>query len=159
MDVQVPTSICYKQNDVISWGFLSHRQDEGDEEVHDWFKILLDKTEYEKAKRSSPEDVPQSHDDVKKYYRDFVRKLYNHIRKFLEEELPAFGFQEETIQFIFSVPATWSPGVAEDPKQLAKEARFGKGGSSHSVENSRLASLKRRLQPYALSAPRLAGTR
>lgn len=49
-------------------------------------------------------------------------------------ELPALKFEDEIIEFIFSVPTTWSPGVAEDLRLLAKEAGFGQDSSSHSVE-------------------------
>ncbi|KIV84831.1 hypothetical protein PV11_00585 [Exophiala sideris] len=131
---KVPTSLCYEPGNEISWGFLTHREDGDDLEVHDWFKIYLDETEYHEAAKLSPETVPPTHAHVKAYYRDYLRKLYQHIRKVLSAELPAVGFEEETIEFIFSVPTTWSPGVAEDLRQLAREAGFDSGGSNHSVK-------------------------
>ncbi|KIW94189.1 uncharacterized protein Z519_05505 [Cladophialophora bantiana CBS 173.52] len=127
----VPTSLSYRRNKIY-WGFQTQQEDE-DLEVHDWFKIFLDKREYEKF-RLRGEDVPPSHADVKSYYRDFLKMLYAHIKKMLGTELPALSFEDETIEFIFSVPTTWSPGVAEDLRTLAREAGFGQDGVNHSVE-------------------------
>lgn len=132
--VQVPTSLCYEGGNEISWGFLTHREDGDDLEVHDWFKIYLDETEYHKAAKLDPEAVPPTHAHVKTYYRDYLRKLYQHIKKVLSAELPAVGFEKESIEFIFSVPTTWSPGVAEDLRQLAREAGFDSGSPNHSVK-------------------------
>ncbi|ETI22823.1 hypothetical protein G647_06899 [Cladophialophora carrionii CBS 160.54] len=129
---KVPTSLCYRGREVV-WGFDTQRDEIDDSEVHDWFKIFLDEKEFEKF-RSRGDDVPPSHGHVKKYYRDFLRKLYAHIKKILSTELPALSFEDETIQFIFSVPTTWSPGVAEDLRVLAREAGFGHDGANHSVE-------------------------
>lgn len=80
------------------------------------------------------EDVPPSHTHVKTYYTDFLKKLYAHIKKNLSIELPALKFEDETIEFIFSVPTTWSLGVAEDLRLLAQEAGFGQDSPSHSVQ-------------------------
>ncbi|KIW66690.1 hypothetical protein PV04_05998 [Phialophora macrospora] len=129
---KVPTSLCYRSGQIV-WGFDTQRDDIDDSEVHDWFKIFLDEREFEKF-RSRGEDVPPSHAHVKRYYRDFLRKLYAHIKKILSTELPALSFEDETIQFIFSVPTTWSPGVAEDLRVLAREAGFGHDGANHVVE-------------------------
>jgi hypothetical protein len=130
---QVPTSLCYREDRRISWGFETQQDDSEHLEVHDWFKIFLDQKEYEKF-RLRGEEVPPSYEHVKKYYRDFLRKLYRHIKKILSAELPRLSFEEETIQFIFSVPTTWSPGVAEDLRALASEAGFGREGVNHSLE-------------------------
>lgn len=117
----------------MSWGFETQRDDSEDLEVYDWFKIFLDEKEYDKF-RLRGADVPPSHGHVKNYYRDFLKKLYSHIKKILSAELPRLSFEEETIQFIFSVPTTWSPGVAEDLRTLAGEAGFGREGANHSLE-------------------------
>jgi hypothetical protein len=71
---------------------------------------------------------------VKRWYEDFLKKLYAHVKKMLSAELPALSFDDETIVFMFSVPTTWSPGVAEDLRKLARHAGFGQDGINHSVE-------------------------
>ena len=130
---QVPTSLCYHGGRQISWGFQTQQDDTDELEVHDWFKIFLDEREYDKF-RSRGEEVPPSHGHVKRYYADFLKKLYAHVKKILSAELPSLSFEDETIEFIFSVPTTWSPGVAEDLRALAREAGFGRDGANHSVQ-------------------------
>ncbi len=130
---KVPTSLCYHGGRHISWGFQTQQDDTDELDVHDWFKIFLDEREYDKF-RSRGEEVPPSHAHVKRYYRDFLTKLYAHVKKILSAELPALSFEDETIEFIFSVPTTWSPGVAEDLRALAREAGFGHGGANHTVK-------------------------
>lgn len=140
---QVPTAISYFEHGKIAWGFQTQYELLPEEwkpgqaqpqrrEVHDWFKIFLDEKEYDKAAAVDRDAVPPSHTHVKTYYRDFMRQLYLHIRGCLQNSIPALSWEEETINFIFSVPTTWSAGTADDLKQLAKAAGFE--GPRHTVE-------------------------
>jgi hypothetical protein len=124
----------YRGTHQFSWGFQTQQDDTEEAEVIDWFKIFLDEKEYEKARARGATDIPPSHAQVERWYEDFLTKLYGHIKKMLSAELPALSFDDETIVFIFSVPTTWSLGVAEDLRKLACHAGFGQDGINHSVE-------------------------
>lgn len=133
---QVPTSIYYGADGRVSWGFSTQHESDQDR-VHEWFKVFFDEAEYEKARRSHPhpEELPPSHADVKRYYEDFLRKLYPHIKKNLVDNVR--DWNDAHIEFLFSVPTTWTKlGLAQEFKKLVLRAGFGADSPNHVVDVS-----------------------
>ena len=127
--------MCYAHDGRISWGFQTQHEQDPDADIRDWFKVFFDETEYDRAKAKDPESVPPSHADVKRYYEDFLRKLYPHIKKSLQDNVP--DWESAFIEFLFSVPTTWTKlGLTSDFKKLAKLAGFGRDGPKHIVDVS-----------------------
>jgi hypothetical protein len=119
-----------------SWGFLTNQEDSLNPSIsfHEWFKIYLDPQDYNKARAADPAAVPKSHQDVRKFYRDFLRKLCSYIEEQLEDQVGRTTWRKARIEFSFSVPTTWtSVGVTKDFEKLAREAGFGAAGPAHSV--------------------------
>jgi hypothetical protein len=116
-----------------SWGYLTNLEDHSNPRTsfHEWFKIYLDRNEYNKAREIDPAAVPKSHQDVRKFYRDFLRKLCSYIEEQLEDLVNTW--RTARIEFSFSVPTTWTAvGVTKDFEKLVREAGFGEG-PAHSV--------------------------
>lgn len=91
----------------------------------EWFKTLIDPDSLQKEnERHSPQDQV-SHEDVRRWFRDFLSRLYDNIQDRLQSELPNFGWGMAKIEFLFSVPTTWSPSTVEEFKALIGQAGFG----------------------------------
>jgi hypothetical protein len=119
-----------------SWGFLTNQEDNSNPSIsfHEWFKIYLDPQDYNKARAADAAAVPRSHQDVRKFYRDFLRKLCSYIEEQLEDQVGRTTWRKANIEFSFSVPTTWTAvGVTKDFEKLAREAGFGAAGPAHSV--------------------------
>lgn len=134
----MPTAVSYHRNGYVSWGFLTRSEDEQDNpsvEFHEWFKIFFDENEYNKARRvrRNIPYLPASHSEVKRYYKDFLSKLYPEIRKHLQDSVR--GWATARIEFLFSVPTTWTRlGLSPEFKRLAVSAGFGQDSPNHKVE-------------------------
>ncbi len=134
----MPTAICYKDGRVSSWGFGATTDDEIEDRsgYKEWFKTLLDPNEYKRRKEEDRSSVPRSHDEVRNYFRDFLRKLYSYIEKFPEIQGLTGGmpWKDTNVEFSFTVPTTWtSVGITKDYETIIREAGFGKPGTNHSV--------------------------
>lgn len=102
-------------------------------EVHEWFTLFLDKLAHSRANKEGFYDMPPLHEDVQKYFRDFLAKLYRHIRISINGTLPSLDWEQEMIEFLFSTPTTWPIDTSEDLCRLAREAGFGSESQKHSV--------------------------
>lgn len=134
--LQVPTAVAYRHDGVVLWGFQTQDvfNDEIEEaEVHDWFAIYLDKLEHSRATHQAFGDIPPLHEDVRKYFRDFLHKLYLHIRISISSTVPSLDWEQCTVEFLFSPPTTWAIDTLEDMCRLAREAGFGSESRKHSV--------------------------
>lgn len=101
------------------------------------FKLYLDKENLEKTFKNHPENAAGTHDDIRRYFRDFLRKLYGHIEQMVTDKFDLSDWSETAVHFVFSVPTLWdNRPVAEDFKKIAEEAGFGKEGERHEVELS-----------------------
>ena len=115
-----------------SWGFLTRNEDD-QALVHEWFKTFFDEDVYEEARKRDPSQVPSSHAEVRRYYKDFLTKLYPEIRKRLEDRVS--DWTDGHVEFLFSVPTTWTKiGLANDFKKIAQDAGFGQDGKNHVVD-------------------------
>ena len=103
--------------------------------VYEWFKIYLDPREYHDARERGP-GFPPSHEDVRRFYRDYLGRIRSQIERELAGQI-GVPWEHARVEFMFSVPTTWTAiGVTNDFERLAKEAGFGKGSPKHSCSIS-----------------------
>lgn len=90
----------------------------------DWFKTLLDQTNLEKAQKQGFHEKV-THEDVRRWYRDYFSRLYSHIEQELPRVLVNFDWRAARIEFLFSMPTTWNHGLVEEFRDIVQEAGFG----------------------------------
>ncbi|KAL9030840.1 MAG: hypothetical protein Q9196_001067 [Gyalolechia fulgens] len=124
---KVPTSLVYHGKKLQSWGFLCDSLDQPDHpdpKRHQYFKLWLDDSHLQEVFRGT--DNGPSHNDVKRWFIDFLTKLYQHIeRTFLNG--PYAAQWKSKVKFVFSVPTTWkSQKVLSTYKKCIEGAGFDK---------------------------------
>ncbi|KAF2177496.1 hypothetical protein K469DRAFT_358573 [Zopfia rhizophila CBS 207.26] len=135
---KVPTVVVYPtgQDEPSSWGFLSETIAETtaeDKEYKEWFKTSLDPYKLRQKQAEDPENAPQSLAEVEKWYEDYLRKVYEYLAFKLGPEIARAGWEDARIEFIFSVPTTWSPNpTVENFRSIVARAGFGQY-QNHSV--------------------------
>ena len=135
---KVPTMLLYPHgNDRPSaWGFKAEAQSKLSQDqgiVREWFKTLLDPDHLMREIDKFPEDTV-SHETVRHWFRDYLTNLYDHIKLKLSAELSNFDWNYAYVEFLFSVPTTWSPAVVDQFKLILGQSGFyGPEFSSHSV--------------------------
>ncbi|KAL9601205.1 MAG: hypothetical protein Q9219_002705 [cf. Caloplaca sp. 3 TL-2023] len=122
---KVLTSLIYHGDKLQSWGFLCDSPDQPehpDSERQQYFKLWLDRSHLQKVYPDPDSGV--SHEDVKKWFTDFLKKLYQHIKRtFLDG--PYDQEWRSTVNFVFSVPTTWKTrNVLSTFKECIQEAGF-----------------------------------
>lgn len=126
---KVPTSLIYHGQNLQSWGFLCDRPDRSDypnPKHQKYFKLWLDKSHLEEVfpETDSPSHGGPSHDDVKRWFTDFLRRLYQHIERTFSHG-PYAKKWESKVEFVFSVPTTWkTQNVFKAYKQCIQDAGF-----------------------------------
>ena len=119
-----------------AWGFRAESQSQQSQDhgiVREWFKTLLDPENLIREKARFPAD-DISHEDVRRWFRDYLTQLYEHLKLKLATELPNFNWSSAKIEFLFSVPTTWSPGIVEQFKSIIGQSGFGgPANSNHTV--------------------------
>ncbi|KAL8831954.1 MAG: hypothetical protein Q9170_005080, partial [Blastenia crenularia] len=122
---KVPTSLIYHDDKLQSWGFLCDSLDQPDHpdpKRHQYFKLWLDRHHLQEVFAGS--DGGPSHDEVKKWFTDFLKKLYQHIKRTFLDSLYAAQWKSK-VNFVFSVPTTWkSRNVLSTYKECIQEAGF-----------------------------------
>lgn len=111
----------------VAWGFSAEgAHAKGPNHVtRDWFKILLDPVQLQKEQQSDPVDAPSSMAQVEKWYEDYLRALYAHIEDNLSSKLSRKTWREAAVQFIFSLPTTWTDkAVVERFRGIIQRAGF-----------------------------------
>lgn len=108
VETKVPTKIAYSKNGrEPRWGFLCDEDDddEGFYDVQEHFKIYLDQDSLDLALKfgvTKMETVEQATQLV----TDYLHQVYLHIKRSLES---AFGpWMQKSIEFVFSLPTTWT---------------------------------------------------
>lgn len=151
---KVPTSLIYHDKNLESWGFLCDRLDRPEHpnpEHQQYFKLWLDKSHLQEVWAGA--DAP-THNDVKRWFTDFLGKLYQHIERTFSQGLYAKEWQSK-VHFVFSVPTTWkTQNVFKTYKQCIQKAGFGSGGEQHSffiglteAEAAAIHTLKSKARP------------
>ncbi|OAL00042.1 hypothetical protein IQ06DRAFT_250606 [Phaeosphaeriaceae sp. SRC1lsM3a] len=126
---KVPTVVVYPNGSIepSSWGFLSETIAETtaeDKEYKEWFKTCLDPEKLQLKQREDPEGAPSSLHEVERWYKDYLRKMYEYLSFKLGGELSGVSWEDARIEFIFSVPTTWAPATVENFKRIVKQAGF-----------------------------------
>jgi hypothetical protein len=127
-----PSIIVYsRQNgDMTSWGFASENrleQNNPDREYIDWFKVYLDESLLQNLRQRDPHNMPSSIELVEKWFTDYLAQLYQHIEYMLSQELPReTGWSTALVEFIFSVPTTWSTHTVERFRSCLAKAGYSK---------------------------------
>jgi hypothetical protein len=131
---KVPTVLTYTSNNLTSWGFLCQTDDDyhPSKQTHQWFKLLLN-PQFLEHLVTQPDAPRITHRDVKRWYLDFLQKLYQHIEKTMVNKVQRAVWMGD-VEFIFSVPTTWTKqGMIEDYRAIINQAGFGSGGQGHEV--------------------------
>lgn len=90
----------------------------------DWFKTLLDPANLEIQKQQQGIHESTTHEDVRRWYRDYFLNLYCHIEQELFSALANFEWSKQR-SILFSVPTTWNHNLVEEFRNLVHEGGFG----------------------------------
>ncbi|KAL9120571.1 MAG: hypothetical protein Q9187_002873 [Circinaria calcarea] len=130
---KVPTSLLYDGKKLKSWGFLCDRLDQeehSDPQRQQYFKLWLDRQHLEEVFDDGNKDNP-SHEDVKKWFTDFLKKLHLHIKRTFSQG-PYEEDWNSKVDFVFSIPTTWkSQHVFETYRKCIHNAGFGANMKKH----------------------------
>lgn len=125
----MPSKLIYAPNlGVRKWGFLCDTQvgfeEQDHEEVFEWFKIYLDQTYVDRAKRHGLTDTPQSVQEAKKLTVDYLREVYKQTKRVIE--MMSGPWSNKHVEFIFSMPTTWTnQAILNEFKSVIQESWFG----------------------------------
>jgi len=126
---KVPTKIIYGNgpgdNRVKKWGFLCEDED-GDEndEIFENFKIYLDQTSIDAARRVGVRDMPGSIEDAKQLITDYLQQVYQQVKRSIEASTGSW--KNKKVEFIFSTPTTWyAHSITNDFEKAIRAAGFG----------------------------------
>jgi len=89
---------------------------------------------FEKQFKDNPQLRPGTHEDIRRYFTDFLWKTYCQVCNIITDKLHLGNWSETIIHFVFSVPALWVDcPVAKDYETIVRDAGFGRE-EKHSVE-------------------------
>ncbi|KAF8534151.1 hypothetical protein BDD12DRAFT_809611 [Trichophaea hybrida] len=124
---KVPTQVAYMTDHKgpTAWGFTRPRRKET---VEKYFKLSLDPS---LQPETDPDDEDDEDDDfmtdVKKWFTDFLGALRVWINKTLEREYEvSLASQSTEVEYVFSVPTTWTPQVVSDYQEIINNAGYSK---------------------------------
>ncbi|PQE13605.1 hsp70 family chaperone protein [Rutstroemia sp. NJR-2017a BVV2] len=112
VETKVPTRIAYLRDahngHEPRWGFLCDPDDEYHEitKVHEHFKIYLDATSLDHAKKEGVRDMPDTVDEAKDLVTDYLRQVHQHVK--LSIESITGSWYDKRVEFVFSLPTTWT---------------------------------------------------
>jgi hypothetical protein len=120
---KVPTVIACNYTNT-TWGFeiTQSQHDDGHIVVDDNFKLLLDQQILDEV--NSEPNVSVTRENISKCFEIFLKNLYEWTNKQLEEVMDR-KLQGMTVEYHFSVPATWKEGTVADYLAIIKKAGFG----------------------------------
>lgn len=116
------------------WGFHAESiTGQYRENFCEWFKTHLDPSRLSRHKLLDPSDET-TYDDILRWYRDFFAVLYSHIKQKLASEMLGTDWVRARIEYLFSVPTTWSPHIVEVFREIIMQAGFSDMPSgSHTI--------------------------
>ncbi|KAF5962616.1 hypothetical protein FBULB1_13987 [Fusarium bulbicola] len=102
---------------LVGWGMDVPDDSVEHLELREWFKVDLGAVDADQF-------------EVKRMYRDFLTSLFYELstHRFTPAILGGKSFEEASVLFLFSVPASWDPAVVEDFMQLVRESGFEEKG-------------------------------
>ncbi|KAK5165270.1 uncharacterized protein LTR77_009368 [Saxophila tyrrhenica] len=134
---KVPTILLYPKghDEPSAWGFKAESQSQHVQDhsvVREWFKTLLDDDYLSRESARFPDDH-YTHGNVQQWFLDYFCFLYDHVKIKLVGEVPGMAWDLANIEFLFSVPTTWSPATVEQFKVILRQAGFGGANVRHSI--------------------------
>lgn len=123
---KVPTVLLYANDHsrLLAWGFHAETSTgQNRESFREWFKTLLDPVCLARHKVLDHGDET-TQEEIQSWYYDFFTVLYNHIKQKLGPEMLELNWATAHIEFLFSVPTTWSPQVVEGFRRIIRNAGF-----------------------------------
>ena len=131
---KVPTRVGYRAGSkrYVSWGFGCPEAGSTRHgiAVMDCFKLYLDPVFLRDTFKNIPKEEPWKDEDVQMWFTDFLSALHQHIIEHVGSALgyPGAGnWKSNTVEYIFSVPTTWSDSVIGTFRKVVEEAGFGEG--------------------------------
>jgi len=121
---KTPSRISYSQTTgaIANWGMFVDVEDRS-ADVSEYFKLQLD-PEYQ----SEFQDI--THEDAKRFYRDYLTCLHDHVARFFQSRYPQWATMH--VEWNFSVPTTWkNAGVVRMLQDIIQVAGFGQDGRNH----------------------------
>ncbi|KAI9780171.1 MAG: hypothetical protein M1839_007008 [Geoglossum umbratile] len=106
-------------------------------DVKEYFKLFLDESVLTKAFEDRPDECPGI-EEVRLWFHDYLRQVYSHITRHLQETLNCTEdeWNLRQVEYMFSVPTAWAEhSVVEDYRKITRNAGFGEG-DKHSVKIS-----------------------
>jgi hypothetical protein len=128
---KVPTTLIYQagQSRVCSWGFARPEWDFGyGMGVVESFKFFLDEDVLDRAFRDRELRYRQPDiEDVRNWFRDFLRGLRDHVVGHLESEFQV-DWLSTKVDYIFGVPTLWRErnALIDDFQSIVAQAGFVK---------------------------------
>lgn len=90
------------------WGFLCNLEDEyqGAGELREHFKIYLDQETIDSARKEGVKNVVGTTEEALKLITEYLRQIHQHIKFSIESQTGPWT--EKKIEFLFSLPTTWT---------------------------------------------------
>lgn len=144
---KIPTVLKYgaysspRGGHLISWGFLaSESSDTVTEKEHfrivEWFKPFLNPEYLKAARRTSATFYPKSDSEVRRWYIDYLRKIYDVVQKEILKDEAVRPWDAMQIEFRFTWPTTWTPADIESFRDCIVAAGYQNDQGSHRVDLS-----------------------
>ncbi|KAF8244163.1 hypothetical protein K440DRAFT_663685 [Wilcoxina mikolae CBS 423.85] len=129
---KVPTQVAYMTDHKgpTAWGFMRPitRRRETYRTVEKYFKLSLDSSLLSETEPDD-EDIDFMA-DVKKWFTDFLGSLRVWINQTLEREYEVSLASESTkVEYVFSVPTTWTPEVVADYQKIINNAGYSEAAN------------------------------
>jgi hypothetical protein len=123
-EAKVPTRLFYDNEKLVGWGFAEPGHDnKGSKDrgqgfsVVERFKLAIDL-----ALGGIPDTARPTSSPVSRWYRDFLRCLYEHVSSLLQVLQPEEWSQE--VEFLFSVPDLYGPHIIAKFRDFIQSAGF-----------------------------------
>ncbi|KAL9119161.1 MAG: hypothetical protein Q9187_004284 [Circinaria calcarea] len=141
---KIPTVLEYEEyvspsgGHVRSWGFEASRNSEsyvGREALRivEWFKPYLDSDYLIPACQSASAFLPKSESEVRRWYVDYLRRLYSRVQAEIIEKLKERHWNTLHIEFRFTWPTTWTAAAIKSFRDCILQAGYESGGQYHRV--------------------------
>jgi hypothetical protein len=101
-------------------------------DVKDLFKLYLDENILKETFEDNEDVTVGEYEDVRNWYTDFLKALYQYIGKYLKVEYKVHDWRNYRVEFLFSYPTTWNDAVVARFEEVVSDAGFG-SEKNHSV--------------------------
>ncbi|TVY38313.1 hypothetical protein LSUB1_G004387 [Lachnellula subtilissima] len=109
VETKVPTKIIIPHDgSEPRWGFLCNLEDDyqGAGEVREHFKIYLDQETIHLARKEGVKNVVGTTEEALTLITEYLRQIHQHIKFSIESQIGPWT--EKKIEFLFSLPTTWT---------------------------------------------------